>query len=77
MIDFEITFKATAGPVMFGDTKEGMFGLRVACSMDVDKKRGGQIINAEGLVDGQAWGKASAWVDYSARSTARPLASRS
>ena len=65
VIDFEIVLKATAGPVTFGDTKEGMFGLRVASSMDVDKKSGGRIINAEGLVDGRAWGKASPWVDYS------------
>ncbi len=65
VIDFETVIKATEGPVTFGDTKEGMFGLRVASSMDVDKKRGGRIVNAEGLVDGQAWGKPSAWVDYS------------
>jgi hypothetical protein len=65
VIDFEIVLKATSGPVTFGDTKEGMFGLRVASSMDVDRKRGGRIINAEGLVDGQAWGKESPWVDYS------------
>jgi len=65
VIDFEIVLKAAIGPVTFGDTKEGMFGLRVASSMDVDKKRGGRIVNAEGLVDGQAWGKASPWVDYS------------
>jgi Methane oxygenase PmoA len=65
VIDFEIVLKASLGPVTFGDTKEGMFGLRVASSMDVDRKRGGRIINAEGLVDGQAWGKPSSWVDYS------------
>ncbi len=65
VIEFEIVLKAAAGPVTFGDTKEGMFGLRVASSMDVDRKRGGRIVNAEGLVDGAAWGKASAWVDYS------------
>jgi hypothetical protein len=65
VIDFEIVLKAAPGPVTFGDTKEGMFGLRVASSMDVDRKLGGRIVNAEGLVDGQAWGKASAWVDYS------------
>jgi len=65
VIDFEIVLKAAFGPVTFGDTKEGMFGLRVASSMDVDRKRGGRIVNAEGLVDDKAWGKASPWVDYS------------
>jgi hypothetical protein len=64
VIDFDITLKATNGPVTFGDTKEGMFGLRVASSMDVDRKQGGKITNAEGLHDADAWGKPSAWVDY-------------
>src|SRR5262249_2980855 len=30
VLDFDITLKATSGPVTFGDTKEGMFGIRVA-----------------------------------------------
>ncbi len=64
LIDFEIKVVATDGPVTFGDTKEGMFGLRVASSMDVSKKKGGKITNAEGLTDEKAWGQASAWVDY-------------
>jgi hypothetical protein len=71
IIDFDITIKATNGPVTFGDTKEGMFGLRVASSMDVEHrvagkmtKTGGKITNAEGLTDAAAWGKPSAWVDY-------------
>jgi hypothetical protein len=64
IIDFEITIEATAGPVTFGDTKEGMFGLRLASSMDVKRKKGGKITNAEGLTDEPAWGKASPWVDY-------------
>jgi hypothetical protein len=65
VLDFDVTLKATAGPVTFGDTKEGTFGLRVASSMDVDRKKGGKITNAEGLTDAAAWGKASPWVDYS------------
>ena len=64
IIDFEIVIEATAGPVTFGDTKEGMFGLRLASSMDVKKKKGGKITNAEGLTDDRAWGQASPWVDY-------------
>lgn len=64
IIDFDITLKATAGAVTFGDTKEGMFGVRVASTMDVKRKAGGKITNAEGITDGDAWGKASPWVDY-------------
>jgi hypothetical protein len=64
IIDFDITIKATHGPVTFGDTKEGTFGLRVASSMDVKRQQGGKITNAEGITDAAAWGKASPWVDY-------------
>src|SRR4029077_8919176 len=64
LIDFEVRVKATAGPVTFRDTKEGMFGLRMASSMDVAKKTGGRITNAGGLTDDHAWGQASPWVDY-------------
>ncbi|WP_422929415.1 PmoA family protein [Singulisphaera sp. PoT] len=64
IIDFAITIHASQGDVTFGDTKEGMFGVRVASSMDVTRKKGGKITNAEGLVDDKAWGKPSPWVDY-------------
>jgi hypothetical protein len=64
IIDFEFRILASEGPVTFLDTKEGMFGIRVASSMDVTKKAGGKITNAEGDTDEKAWGKPSQWVDY-------------
>jgi hypothetical protein len=64
IIDFDFRIKATEGPVTFLDTKEGMFGIRVASSMDVTRKLGGKITNAEGLTNEKAWGKPSIWVDY-------------
>jgi hypothetical protein len=64
IIDFDFKVSASDGPVTFRDTKEGMFGLRVASSMDAAKKTGGRITNADGLTDEKAWGKASPWVDY-------------
>ncbi len=63
-IDFDITLRAGEGPVTFGDTKEGTFGLRVADSLRVDSKQGGQIINSLGQTNGAAWGKRADWVDY-------------
>lgn len=66
-IDFEIVIKATAGPVVFGDTKEGSFGVRTASSMRVDSKKGGQIVNSDGNTNAAAWGKPAAWVDYYGR----------
>ncbi len=63
-IDFDITLKATDGDVIFGDTKEGAFGLRVAESLCVDAKRGGRIVNSRGQTNDAAWGKSADWVDY-------------
>ncbi len=67
LIDFDVTIKATHGPVTFGDTKEGMFGVRVASVLDTNRKGGGTITNAEGLTNLDAWGKASPWVDYAGK----------
>jgi hypothetical protein len=63
-IDFDFTIEASGGPVEFRDTKEGMFGLRVASTMDGSRKTGGRITNAEGVTDEAAWGQSSSWVDY-------------
>lgn len=63
-IDFDVTVTALADKVTFGDTKEGSFGLRVDETLKVDAKMGGKIINAEGIEDEKAWGRASPWVDY-------------
>lgn len=63
-IDFDITLKASEGPVTFGDTKEGTFGIRVPQTVSVEAKKGGRIVNSEGQIDGAAWGKPAAWVDY-------------
>lgn len=63
-IDFTTVVKATEGPLTFGDTKEGAFGVRVAGTMKVDAKLGGKIVNSEGQTDGAAWGKPAKWVDY-------------
>lgn len=48
----------------FGDTKEGMFAIRVPESMKVDNKVG-RILNSEGIKDGATWGLPARWVDYS------------
>jgi hypothetical protein len=63
-IDFDVTVKASEGDVVFGDDKEGSFGVRVAGTMDVNAKRGGEIVNSAGQKNADAWGKPAAWVDY-------------
>ena len=65
-IDFNITLKATDGDVLFDETKEGTFGVRVPTEMDVDHKpTGGKIVTSEGKTDKEAWGTRAPWVDYS------------
>ncbi|EMI43585.1 PmoA family protein [Rhodopirellula sp. SWK7] len=65
VIDITVELTAADDDVMMGDTKEGTLGVRVAGTMKVDAKLGGEIHNAEGLRDAAAWGKPSHWVDYS------------
>ena len=64
IIDFDITVTAEQDKIVFGDTKEGTFGIRVPETLAVDRGQGGRVVNAEGAVNGGAWGKRSAWVDY-------------
>lgn len=69
VIDFEVTIHASAGDLTLGDTKEGTFAIRVAESMRVKQPRNqpgaGHLVNAQGLMDGDVWGKRSEWADYS------------
>jgi hypothetical protein len=65
LIDFDITITAVQDKVVFGDTKEGSFGIRVPEAIAVETGKGGLFVNAEGkLGEQEAWGKRSAWVDY-------------
>jgi len=64
-MDFEITIHASEGKVVMGDTKEGSMAIRLTPTMRVEGKVAkGHIINSEGHIDGQAWGKRAAWCDY-------------
>lgn len=63
-VDVDTTFTADVDEVVFGDTKEGTFAVRVAETMKVDAKLGGKIVNSEGQVDGAAWGQPAKWVNY-------------
>ncbi|MGL6195133.1 MAG: PmoA family protein [Thermoguttaceae bacterium] len=70
IIDCDIILTSLVDDLLFGDTKEGLFAVRVASSMDVDAKDrkdkvGGKIVNAEGKVNTDAWAQRSAWCDYS------------
>jgi Methane oxygenase PmoA len=65
LFDFEVTLHASNGDVTFGDTKEGSMAIRLAETMRLKGKFGhGQIVNSEGVRDGEAWGKRANWCDY-------------
>jgi hypothetical protein len=62
IIDYEARIDAIE-KLVFADTKEGTFGIRLATSMTEDK--GGRMTNAEGKeTEKNVWGKRSPWVDY-------------
>lgn len=63
-IDFRITLIASEDKVVFGDTKEGSFAVRIAESMNVKNPGQGHIATSSGLTDVKAWGKKAEWVDY-------------
>jgi hypothetical protein len=68
LFDFDITLKALDKEVVFGDTKEGSMGIRVAESMRLthpkNKPGPGHIVQSTGLRDDKTWGKPADWCDY-------------
>ena len=70
LLDFVITLKPDGGPLLFGDNKDGVFGLRLPDALAVNPSvkpahpGTGHYTNSSGDKDGAAWGKAAAWVDY-------------
>jgi len=80
IIDFDITLSPQV-PVTFGDTKEGMFALRLAPALEEDQpkdvaepKRTGRILNAQNKTgEKNTWGKRSEWVDYSGVIDGQPV----
>jgi len=71
MIDFDATLSPDQ-PVTFGDTKDGMFAIRLAAPLEEDQpkdiaepKRTGKMMNAQNkTTEKNVWGKRSEWVDY-------------
>lgn len=62
MIDCVFTITANHGSdVVMGDTKEGSFALRLTQALNVPP---GQMVNSNGDVGKNVWGKRANWVDY-------------
>ena len=68
-LDFAIEIFALEDGVVFGDTKEGSFGIRVPSPTAVTSKKlsphwGGIISNSFGKTGDDAWGDRARWVNY-------------
>lgn len=64
LMSYDVTFSAPEQEVEIGDTKEGMFAIRLPNSMR-EMVAGGPVTNADGAEGtGAAWGRTSNWVDY-------------
>jgi hypothetical protein len=64
VIDVDIDLIASEGNVMVDDKKDSGLSIRVPHSMSVDAKEGGKLINSEGQMDADTWGKRAKWCDY-------------
>jgi hypothetical protein len=73
-IDWRVTIHASAGKVVFGDTKEGMMGIRTNPKLRLKNSPDhgvtsavGHSVNSEGQKGNKAWGRPANWVDYWAK----------
>lgn len=79
-IDFDITLSPEE-KVTFGDTKEGMFAIRLAAPLEeqqpkgiTEPKRTGKLVNAQNKAgEKNVWGKRSEWADYSGQIEGKPV----
>ena len=66
-VEVELVLSAPEGDVVFGDTKEGTFALRLRPELRVrGDVAAGSIVSSLGLVDDHCWGKEARWIAYSA-----------
>ena len=65
IVDFDATLTAGDKPAVFGDDKDGAFGIRMADKL-TEKTGTGVILNSKGeRTMKEAWGKPADWLDYS------------
>lgn len=71
IIDCEFAVHANHGPVIFGDTKEGTFALRLGPALSAPHDH---MLNSNGAEGEPAiWGKPAEWVEYSGTVSGKPV----
>jgi hypothetical protein len=82
IVDFDIDLAALDEKVVFRDTKEGTFAMRMATALEEPPAkeqpggpaRTGRLMNAQGGErEANVWGKRSEWVDYSGKIDGEPV----
>lgn len=64
LIALHIVLRASVVPIVFGDTKEGSMGIRIADA--INEKNGGVLQNSKGMkTEKKVWGHVADWCDYS------------
>lgn len=64
-IDVQCALHAGEDAVLFGDTKEGMFAIRVTPTLRLKGEVAkGRILDSEGRANGDCWGQRSQWVAF-------------
>jgi hypothetical protein len=62
IIDCEFTIHANHGPVRIGDTKEGIFAVRLVKALEPPR---GHMVNSHGAIGEKGiWGRRADWVDF-------------
>lgn len=65
VLDLTLTLIADAGDVTIGEEEEAAWAIRMIPTLRLKGKVAtGNIVNSEGLKNGEVWGKRAAWVDY-------------
>ncbi len=66
-VDYKVTITAGSGPVVFGDTKEGLFAIRTHPRLRIRDQEGHPMataFNSEGVSGVGIWGQSARWVHY-------------
>ncbi|MAF64790.1 MAG: hypothetical protein CMJ84_03910 [Planctomycetes bacterium] len=64
-IDFDIELGSDEHDLLFGDTKEGTFAIRLAPGLRIEGELAtGESVNSAGDENGACWGKRASWVAY-------------
>jgi hypothetical protein len=73
IIDFTIKLKAVTETVVFRDTKEGMFGIRVADWLSEEHGTGRYLNSSGDTTEANVWGKRAKWVLLEGRHEGREI----